>query len=590
MTDHGTSGMRAHLVYAIALSASLVTLASCSKKETADERFAAIYTAEWKWREEQFPDDEDSQKPIQDHLPKADPESQQARLKMWQDTLAKLDTIKREELSPAERVNYDVYRPQIETLIANQKFRDYEMPANSDTTFWTDLGYTARRPYRDAQDYRNWIGQMRDIPRYFREQIDEMRRGLRRGFMPPQVTMKGRDASITAVTDVSPEQSLFYTPFKEMSGIAEADQASLRAQAVAVIRDSVQPAYRDLLAFMRNDYLPGMRLSLAAHDLPDGKAYYRAKIREYTTLDMDPDAIHALGESEVARLHGEMVDTMRQTGFKGDFASFLVFLRADAQFQAYSAQDLLMRAAWIAKKFDGKASQYFGLLPRARFAIQPVPDDIAPFYTAGRGGPGLFLLNTYDLPTRPLYNLTALTLHESAPGHAFQIPLALEHKQQPEFRRHTYLSAYGEGWALYCEWLGQEMGMYETPYDRFGMLNYQIWRAARLVIDTGIHAQGWSRDRAIDYLREYTALPEHEIQTEIDRYIAWPAQALSYYLGENAILEGRRKAESVLGARFNIRAFHDTVLELGSVPLPVLTARIDRFIAEGGKGPYPDLE
>ena len=330
---------------------------------------------------------------------------------------------------------------------------------------------------------------------------------------------------------------------------------------------------------------------MTSHEaLPDGKAYYHAKIREYTTLDMDPDAIHALGESEVARLHAEMVDTMKQTGFKGDFASFLVFLRADAQFQAYSAQDLLMRAAWIAKKFDGKASQYFGLLPRARFAIQPVPDDIAPFYTAGRGGPGLFLLNTYDLPTRPLYNLTALTLHESAPGHAFQIPLALEHTRQPEFRRHTYLSAYGEGWALYCEWLGQEMGMYETPYDRFGMLNYQIWRAARLVIDTGIHAQGWSRDRAVDYLREYTALPEHEIQTEIDRYIAWPAQALSYYLGENAILEGRRKAETALGARFNIRAFHDTVLELGSVPLPVLTARVQRFIAEGGRGPYPDME
>jgi uncharacterized protein (DUF885 family) len=579
-----------HLVRAIAFFASFVSFASCTKKETPDARFAAIYTAEWKWRQEQFPDDEDSQKPIQDHLPKADPDTQQTRLRMWQDTLAKLDSIPREDLSQAERVNYDVYRPQIETLIANQRFRDYEMPANSDTTFWTDLGYTARRPYRDAQDYHNWIAQMRDIPRYFREQIEEMRRGLKRGFTPPQVTMKGRDASITAVTEAAPEQSLFYTPFKEMPGIADADRASLRAEAIAVIRDSVQPAYQDLLAFMRTDYLPGTRASLAAYDLPDGKAYYRTKIREYTTLDMDPDTIHALGESEVARLHGEMVDTMKQTGFKGDYPGFLVFLRADAQFQAYSAQDLLMRAAWIAKKFDGKASQYFGLLPRARFAIQPVPDDIAPFYTAGRGGPGLFLLNTYNLPSRPLYNLTALTLHESAPGHAFQIPLALEHKQQPEFRQHTYLSAYGEGWALYCEWLGQEMGMYETPYDRFGMLNYQIWRAARLVIDTGIHAQGWSRDRAIDYLREYTALPEHEIQTEVDRYIAWPAQALSYYLGESAILEGRHKAEKALGAHFNVRAFHDAVLELGSVPLPVLSARIDRFIAEGGKGPYPDLE
>jgi uncharacterized protein (DUF885 family) len=580
-----------HARLAGTLAASLMTLASCtSKNDTADARFAAVYTAEWKWRQEQFPDNEDSQKPIQDHLPQVDPDTQQMRLRMWRDTLAKLDAIPRDELSAPERVNYDVYRPQIETLIANQQFRDYEMPANSDTTFWTDLGYTARRPYRSLQDYRNWIAQMRDIPRYFREQIDEMRRGLKRGFTPPQVTMKGRDASITAVTDAAPEASLFYTPFKDMPGIADAERAALREQAVAVIRDSVQHAYRELLAFMRNEYLPGTRTSLAAYDLPDGKAYYRAKIREYTTLDMDPDSIHALGESEVARLHAEMVDIMKQTGFRGDFPAFLVFLRADAQFQAYSAQDLLMRAAWIAKKFDGKASQYFGLLPRARFAIQPVPDDIAPFYTAGRGGPGLFLLNTYNLPSRPLYNLTALTLHESAPGHAFQIPLALEHEQQPEFRQHTYLSAYGEGWALYCEWLGQEMGMYETPYDRFGMLNYQIWRAARLVIDTGVHAQGWSRDRAIDYLREYSALPEHEIQTEVDRYIAWPAQALSYYLGENAILEGRRKAEKALGERFNVRAFHDAVLELGSVPLPVLAARIDRFIAEGGKGPYPDLE
>ena len=574
----------------VAASALVVTLASCSKTQTADSRFAAIYTAEWAWRQTQFPDDEDSQKPIQDHLPKVDPETQRMRLAKWQDTLAKLDTIARSELSPAQRVNYDVYRPQIETLIANQQFRDYEMPANSDTTFWTDLGYTARRPFRDLKDYRNWISQMQDIPRYFHEQMDEMRRGMKRGFTPPRITMTGRDASITAVTDVAPEASLFYTPFKSMPGIDPADQAELKSQALSVIAQAVQPAYRELLAFMRNEYLPGTRTTLAAYDLPDGKAYYRAKIREFTTLDLDPQTIHALGESEVARLHGLMLGVMQETGFKADFPAFLAYLRSDLQFQAKTPQELLMRAAWIAKRFDGKASQFFGLLPRARFTIQPVPADLAPFYTAGRGGPGLYLVNTYDLPSRPLYNLTALTLHESAPGHAFQMPLALEHQELPQFRRHTYLSAYGEGWAVYCEWLGQEMGMYETPYDRFGMLNYQIWRAARLVVDTGIHTQGWSRERAIDYLREYTALPDHEIQTEVDRYIAWPAQALSYYLGENAILEARHKAEKALGDRFNVRAFHDAVLELGSVPLPVLTAHIDQFIADGGKGPYPDLE
>jgi uncharacterized protein (DUF885 family) len=558
--------------------------------DPADARFAAIYTAEWKWREQQLPDNEDTRRPIQDHLPKTDPATQAMRLRTWQDVLRKLDAIRSAELSPAERLNYAVYRPQIETLIASQQFRDYEMPANADTTFWTDLGYTARRPFRTAQDYRNWIAQMKDIPRYFREQTDEMRRGLKRGFTPPQVTLKGRDASITAVTEASPEASLYYTPFKDMPGIPAAEQAGLRAQALSAIRDAVQPAYRELLKFMRTEYLPGTRTTLAAYDLPDGRAYYQAKIREFTTLDQDPATIHAFGESEVKRLHQEMLAVMQETGFTGDFAAFLKFLRSDPQFQAKTPDELLMRAAWIAKQFDGKASQYFGMLPRARFAIKPVPDDLAPFYTAGRGGPGLYLVNTYDLPSRPLYNLTALTLHESAPGHAFQLPLALEHKQQPAFRQHTYLSAYGEGWALYCEKLGVEMGMYETPYDRFGMLNYQIWRAARLVVDTGIHAQGWSRERALAYFHDYTALPEHEIETEVDRYIAWPAQALSYYLGEDAILKARAKAEKALGARFNVRAFHDAVLELGSVPLPVLTARIDRFIAEGGKGPYPDLE
>jgi uncharacterized protein (DUF885 family) len=556
----------------------------------ADARFKAIYTAEWTWRDKQLPDNEDAQKPIQDHLPSVDPAAQAMRLRMWQDVRQKLDSIQRAELSAAEQLNFDVYRPQIESLIASQKFRDFEMPANADTTFWTDLGYAARRPYRTIQEYRNWIGQMKDIPRYFAEQMDEMRQGLRRGFTPPRVTMKGRDASITAVTEAAPEASLFYTPFKDMPGVPEAVKAGLRADALRVIRESVQPAYGKLLTFMRTEYLPGTRTSLAAYDLPDGRAYYQAKIREFTTLDEDPAAIHKFGESEVARLHEEMLGVMKETGFTGDFPAFLKFLRTDPRFQAKTPEELLMRASWIAKRFDGKASQFFGQLPRARFAIKPVPEDLAPFYTAGRGGPGLYLVNTYDLPSRPLYNLTALTLHESAPGHAFQMPLALEHKQQPEFRQHTYLSAYGEGWALYCEKLGVEMGMYETPYDRFGMLNYQIWRAARLVADTGIHSQGWSRERAVAYFHDYTALPDHEIETEVDRYIAWPAQALSYYLGEDAILKDRARAEKALGAHFNLRAFHDAVLELGSVPLPVLAARVDRFIAEDGKGPYPDME
>ena len=585
--------MRCRSLPALALGTLAVALGGCSQRssqQAADEQLRAIYTSEWKWRTEQQPDNEDGTRPIADHLPKVDPATQQMRLKYWEEVQRRVNAISRASLSPKEQLNYDVYRDQIAVLITNQRFRDYEMPANSDTTFWTDIGYTARRPFRTRTDYEHWIAQMRDIPRYFHEEMDEMRAGMRRGFTPPRITMEGRDTSITAVTEATPERSLFYTPFRDMPGIPADEQASLRAQALKTIREVVQPAYEELLTFMRTEYVPGMRTTLAAADLPDGRSYYRAKIHEFTTLDMGPDAIHQLGVTEVERLHGQMVAAMKETGFKGDFPAFLAFLRSDAHFYAKTPEELLMHAAWIAKRFDGKAAQYFGYLPRARFTIRPVPEDLAPFYTAGRGGVGVYLLNTYDLPSRPLYNLTALTLHESAPGHAFQIPIAMEHKDQPSFRQLTYVSAYGEGWALYCERLGIEMGMYDSAYDRFGMLGYQIWRAARLVVDTGVHAQGWTRQRAIDYLKEYTALPEHEIGTEVDRYIAWPAQALSYYLGERVILQQRALAEKALGARFNLRAFHDTVLELGSVPLPVLESRIARFIADGGRGPYPEME
>src|SRR3984893_8548636 len=368
-----------------AACAMTLTLAACTQAPNADARLPRIYNEEGPWREQQFPDNEDTQKPIQNHLPKVDPASQAMRLHTWQDVLQKLDAIPRSELSATEQLNYDIYRPQIAALITEQQFHEYEMPANSDTTFWTDIGYTARRQYRSTQDYRNWIGQMKDIPRYFHEQMDEMRAGLKRGFTPPRVTLEGRDGSITAVTDATPEASLFYTPFKDMPGVPAADQAALRAEAVTTIRDVVQPVYVELLKFMRTEYVAGCRTTLAAKDLPDGDNYYRAKIREFTTLDMDPADIHSLGEVEVAQLHGEMLAVMKETGFNGDFPAFLQFLRSDPRFYAKSADELLMRGAWIAKKFDAKASQFFGYLPRARFAIQPVPADLAPLYTAGRG-------------------------------------------------------------------------------------------------------------------------------------------------------------------------------------------------------------
>ncbi|MDR6842104.1 DUF885 domain-containing protein [Pseudoxanthomonas sacheonensis] len=578
------------LLAAMAMGGNVAAAASSAAPA---ERFKTLYEREWDWRQTQFAgaDDEDSEGKTADHLPKVDPATQAERTRYWQDVLRQLDAIPVSALPEQEQVNYQVYRNQIEVLLDQQRFHAWEMPFNSDSAFWTNLGFTARKPLRDTESYRSYLAQLADVPRYFDEQIDNMRAGLVRGFSVPQVTLKGRDQSIAEVIDAKGEANLFYTPFKRMPSVISAtEQAQLREQALQTIETKVVPAYSKLLAFIRQEYTPQARTSLAARSMPDGEAYYQAQIREFTTLDMSPDEIHALGLKEVARLRAEMDEVIAQVGFKGDFADFLHYLRTDPKFYPKTGEELLMRAAWIAKRVDGKIGEYVGRLPRQRFAIEPVPPDLAPFYTGGRGGPTTYLVNTYNLPSRPLYNLTALTLHESSPGHSLQMSLAAEQDAMPDFRRYTYISAYGEGWALYSEYLGIEMGMYDTPYDRFGYLTYQMWRAARLVIDTGVHHLGWSREQALAFLRDNTALSEHEVTTEVDRYIAWPGQALSYYLGELTILRLREKAERALGGKFDLRNFHDAVLAQGSVPLPVLEQRIDRFIAEGGKSPWPEKD
>ncbi|WP_305821443.1 DUF885 domain-containing protein [Massilia brevitalea] len=582
--------MKHTLVAALAVAGILVaSSAQAAPAHTAvDARFESIYKAEWQWRVgERLASDDDTRGKVRPELPHVDAKTQAARLAYFQGVLRQLDALPQAGLSPAARLDYQVYRAQVAAFVEELRFREYEQPLNADSAFWTDVAYGARQGFASREEYANYLAQLASYPRYFGEQLDNMRAGLARGFTPPKVTLSGRDASLASVADAAPEDTVFYTPFKTMpASMPAAEQAALRAQAVDAIRSQVQPAYARVLKFMREEYIPGAREVLAAERLPDGKAYYQSKIVEYTTTGMTADEIHSIGLAEMAKIRAEMVTTIAQTGFKGDFPAFLQFMRTDPRFYAKTPEELLMRAAWVAKKFDAKAGQYFGYLPRQRFAILPVPDDQAPYYTAGRGGPGVYLVNTYNLPARALYSLPALTLHESAPGHAFQMPVALEQKGLPRFRR-AYISAFGEGWALYTERLGTEMGIYETPYEVFGMLSYQAWRASRLVVDTGIHAKGWTREQAQAYLRENTALSEHEITTEVDRYISWPGQALSYYLGQMAIMEARARAEKALGAKFDIRHFHDTVLQLGSVPLPVLQERIDRFIAEGGKSPYP---
>ncbi len=559
-----------------------------------DARFREISTAEYAWRIKSFaePEGTGQNRIMSPHLPDVSPAAQDQRTATWQKVEQDLAAIPQDRLSSETRVNFAVYKGQIDALLDQQRFREWQKPANSDSSFWGDLAGLEEKPLRSEQEYRNYLSRLSEIPRYFDQQIENMKAGEARGFTPPKVTLEGRDTSIADVAQArTAEESGFWAPFKTMpNNIPAGQQEALRAEARRIIMAGVVPAHKKLLAYWRSDYVPHANPVLAAEKLPDGEAYYRSKIREFTTLDLSPDQIHAIGLQEVASIHAEMLAVMKQVGFMGDFPAFLKYLRTDPRFYAKTPGELLKDAAWIAKRFDGKAATWFGHLPRRRFAIVPVPAAIAPFYTAGRGGDGVYLVNTYDLPSRPLFQLPALTLHESAPGHAFQIPLAAENREQPQFRSAGYISAYGEGWALYCERLGDEMGMYETPYERFGMLSYQMWRASRLVVDTGVHHLGWTRDQAIAFLHDNTALSDHEIATEVDRYISWPGQALSYYLGEKTIRDDRARAEKTLGSKFNIRAFHDAILKLGSVPMAEVDRRTDQFIAEGGKGPYPDEE
>ncbi|QIK97227.1 DUF885 family protein [Sphingomonas sp. HDW15A] len=553
--------------------------ATSAPASAADQKLRNIYEAYATWQAKEYGSIEDSRGETDqaDYLPKVDPAAFRRRGEHLQSILKQVKAIDPATLSPVEQVNAAILGTELEAAIADIAFRDYEMPANSDSNFWTY--HEARGQLADVAAYKRYIARMRDLPRYFDENIANMRVGLKRGFTPPAITLQGRDSSIANYIKPAAESS-FYASFKDMpANIPAAEADKLRADARAAIDGSVVPAYRKLLAFWRDEYVPGARKTTAARDLPGGDAYYRSQVRKYTTLASTPEEIHQLGLKEVTRIEAAMSATMKEAKFEGSFADFLKFLKSDPQFIAKTPDELLGVSSYVAKRVDGKLKDYFEVLPRRRFTIIPVPEALAPFYTAGRGGLESCQMNTYNLPVRQLYNIPALTLHECAPGHSFQAALAEEGSTLPRFRRNLYFSGYGEGWGLYVEWLGNEMGIYRNPYERFGQQSYEMWRAARLVIDTGIHLYGWPREKAIDYLASHTALSQHEVETEVDRYISWPGQALSYKLGELTIRRLRAEAEKELGPKFNIRKFHTMLLGIGAVPLPVLESEVRRFIA-----------
>lgn len=505
------------------------------------------------------------------------------------EALEKLRAIDPASLEATDRVTWQVMEWLLVHNLESFELGHYLIPWTADSGFHT--GYVSMPndlPLRTVADFEAYISRLYELPRVFRERIELMESAVEKGWTLPAASIEGYDHTMVSHVVEDPKDSAFYKPFLDFpSTIPASEHGRLRKAGAEAVEKGAIAAYDSLLTFFRDTYLPNARKTLGASEMPGGGPYYEHLVRFYTTLDITPEEVHQLGLQEVARIRAEMEAVIEKTGFEGSFADFFEFLRTDPQFFAETPQALLERASFLAKKMDGKLPALFGRLPRQPYGVEPVPDYLAPKYTAGRyvGAPldskrgGTYWVNTYALDKRPLYTLEALTLHEAMPGHHLQIALTAE-LDLPEFRRRLYISAFGEGWALYAERLGLEAGFYQDPYTDFGRLTYEMWRACRLVVDTGIHAKGWGRRQSIDYMAERTALSLHEVTTEIDRYISWPGQALSYKMGELEIRRLRALAEKELGGDFDIRQFHDRVLSQGALPLQVLRQEIDRWITE----------
>ena len=503
--------------------------------------------------------------------------------------LDRLNRIHPESLPADRRMDRELFEWMLRNRIESASFYPERIPFIADSGFHSGLlRATDGVSFRTIEDYEDYLQRLRAVSRYVGQHIENMRAGITDGFVASLVVLESVLPTVTAPAGQTVGESAFFAPFTALpDSLAAADRGRLEAAAREVIGRHALPALGRLAEFLDTEYRLHARDSIGASELPGGADYYRQRIRAMTTLDLSPDEIHEIGLSEVARIRSEMLAIVEELQFEGGIDAFVTFLRTDPRFYAESAEQLIGHASRIAKKVDGILPGWFSLLPRTPYGIMPMPSEMAPtgttarYWSAPRGGNrgGYYWLNTYALDQRPLYELPALTVHEAVPGHHLQIALARELEGVPEFRRTLGFTAFVEGWALYTEWLGIEMGIYTTPYEHFGRLSYEMWRACRLVIDTGIHSKGWTRDQAVTFLADNTSLSLTNVENEINRYIAWPGQALGYKLGELKIKELRRRAEDALGSEFDVRAFHDAVLANGALPLPILERQIDRFIA-----------
>ncbi len=513
-----------------------------------------------------------------------------AREALWPLALQAMDSIDRGQLSQEDRVNYDLFRRDVESGIEGQRFPGEYLAINQmGGVQQGPAEMLVQMPKTNQQQVEDMLARLREVPTLVEQSLYWLGKGVEAGVTPPKVTLRDVPQQILNQIPDDAAKAPLLLPFQELPAtIPAAEQERLRREAAEAFTHRVRPAYEKLHRFIVETYIPGARETIGMSALPDGAAWYAFSAKQSTTTELTPQQIHELGLSEVARIRAEMEAVMKQTGFTGTFQEFLEFLRTDPRFFYDEPADLLAGYRDIAKRIDPELVKLFGTLPRLPYGVIPVPSyaeksQTTAYYNAGSlaaGRPGYFYANTYDLKSRPKWEMEALTLHEAVPGHHLQIAIAQELEGVPEWRRYNHYGAYVEGWGLYAESLGGELGLYKDPYAKFGQLTYEMWRAIRLVVDTGMHAFGWTREQAMDFFRQNAGKPEHEITVEVDRYIVWPGQALAYKVGELKIKELRAMAEKELGERFDVRAFHDEVLGSGSVPLSVLEANVREWVGE----------
>lgn len=511
-----------------------------------------------------------------------------AREAAERNALARLRAVPRAQLSAADQLHYDTFEWQLQLAVDRQRFQEWLQPIGHQGGVQTADGIAQTMPLGNTAQVRQYLARMAAVPALVAQTIHLMREGLKAGRMPPKVLMQRVPAQIAAQVVSDATQSPFYAPLRRFrAGVPEADRAALQAEAKRLILTQLVPAYRELQTVFEREYLPKARDTIAATAQPDGEAYYAMLVRSFTSTPLTPKEIHDIGLAEVARLDAAMEKTKNDAGFKGKMAEFFHFLRTDPRFFSSTPEALLRAYRDVSKRIDPELVKISKTLPRMPYGVRPIPDNIAPdtttaYYQGGAADgtrPGYYYVNLYKPETRPSWEMMALSLHEAVPGHHFQFARALELPDMPMFRKTAYFVAYGEGWALYAEQLGYDMGLYDDPYERFGQLTYEQWRAVRLVVDTGMHAFGWTRQQAIDYFKAHSAKTEQDIVNEVDRYIAWPGQALAYKIGQIRISQMRQRAEQALGTRFDLRAFNDAILETGSVPLEALEARMATWLA-----------